>query len=186
MKKYILVLGLVASFSSFADSVCISSPGKLNCGAGSIATLPGDAYGTVSLNGTKVTDSTKATAGKFSANSASLNNPMITAGMVNLESSQLTGGKIEVISGLMNLDKSTIQSKAVLYSPNINLFRTTTQALEINSSQAQQNLIVNLGSGSVVNGDITFNNGHGELCLDGGKLNGKLIGGVVHQGSCSI
>lgn len=186
MKKYILILGLVTSFSSFADSVCVSSPGKLNCGAGSIATLPGDAYGTVSLNGTKVTDSTTTTAGKFSANSASLNNVMITAGTVNIAASQLTGDKIQIMSGAMNLNKSKIQSKAVLYSPNVNLLQSITQSLEINSSQATQNLIVNLGAGSVVNGDITFNNGHGELCLDGGKFTGKLSGGVVHQGSCSI
>lgn len=186
MNKLLFILGLVASFSGFADSVCVSSPGKLNCGAGSIATLPGDFYGSVNLDGTKVTNSTNTTAGKFLANAASLNNVMITAGTTDLSSSELIGDKIQIISGTINLNKTKIQSKALLFSPNINLLKSTTQSLEIDSSQATQNLIVNLGAGSVVNGDITFNNGHGELCLNGGKFTGKLSGGVTHQGSCSI
>lgn len=185
MKKLILSAMLVMTTSAFADqSLCQVHPGVLNCTKGTIASLPGNFYGDVNLDGTQVSDHTQITAGNFTANHAQLNNVTITAGSIDLTSTVIAGKQISMTVGSLTLNDSALKVDAVLSSPAVELKNSTAHNLHIQSDQPQKKLVVKLESGSIVAGNIDFSNGNGEVCLLGGVLNGRVTGGKIVKGTC--
>lgn len=186
--KSLLAAGLIsiAAIAAAAPSkdVCTTLPGFLSCSQGSISELPFGFFGKTILNGTNVTNSTHLTTGYFGAKNSKLNDLDITAGKVDLTATQITGNTPKIATGFLTLSHSEFESVANLYSPDIDLKNSTTAALNVSSNQPTKRLIVKLEAGTSVAGDITFNNGHGEVCLDGGTVNGKVKGGITRKGNC--
>lgn len=194
MKKIILAVFLLLnvsllSLTAFAQSVCKYSIAKVTCGAGIVSNV--FAAGWAELNGTTVTNSTTVE-GFLKAYNVNLNT-VSANGMVTINNSTIKGffhfrgdltvngltdyNKLEMV-GILDASNSSFDDIEITSEKSYLSSTSTKNIVEHMASNHHEKIY--LRNNSVVNGDISFDSGNGEVVVSGGsRVMGAVRGGRI-------
>lgn len=192
MKKQMIHFLPIVVFMSYsamvlAGNVCVYSPGNVVCGIGTVDNV--SEQGSATLNGTTVTGSV-AVNGTFRAESANINHGNINGsvfmnntaiqnsfninGSTSINHSTFKGGFI--INGLLTATKSTFNTLEIGSSQTT---FTDSRTKDIHVLRDNYREKVYLNGNTIVDGNIVFDSGNGEVIENGGTVTGKVIGGKI-------
>lgn len=173
-KQSIAALLLVGCAVAQADT-CRVVPGSITCGNGTVDHLLGN--GMVNVNGTTVTGAAVIN-GLLNAEDASFSSLEVN-GSANFI--QCTVNETADIKGSLNASSTKFQSKLEIYSNSVRFINSKVDNdLHIHHTDSNKKQTVYLDNFSEITGNITFDDGEGEVYIRGNsKIGGKIIGGQV-------
>lgn len=177
LKLLPIVATLAISIPAFAAGVCQKYPGTTICGKGEVDNVV--AYGVATLNDTTVLQKTDVS-GTLTATDANLN--MVNSkGNTTLQKTTVNGSN-HFFGGLQT-NGSTFKKTLTISSTSVTLTDTKTVDVSLGDIKPVVTQELYLKGNTLINGDITFKQGHGIVYLSGNaQISGKVSGGkVVHQ-----
>jgi len=157
-----------------AKNVCITQPGSISCGSGTINKL--NSQGIVSISGTTITGPTIIN-GLLSAEKARFSSLDVN-GSAYLVKCTITSSA--TIRGSLSATSTKFQDKVDVYSNSIRFTNSKISSdLHLYHSSSKQQTVT-LDKASEISGNIIFDDGNGNVVLQGNsKIGGKIIGGQV-------
>ncbi len=177
LKFSTLVATLAISIPALSAGVCQHYPGSTICGKGEVNNVT--AYGVATLNGTTV-DQTTDVSGALTAIDANLNMASVKGSAI-LQNTTVNG--TNHFFGGFNTKGSTFKKTLTISSNDVTLVDTKTVDVLLGDVSPVGTQKLHLKGNTLINGDVTFKQGHGIVYLSGNaQVSGQVNGGkVVHE-----